>query len=482
MRFVPAQSLVPGMILARNIISRKQAFMLAKGTQLTAKYVNYLQGKGYLGAYIEDDLSKDVVIHETIETETFEAGVEAVAEGNVDDIIDVSQSMVNQIASSSAISVDMVDLRSYDDYTFHHSVNVGIYAVAVGKEMGLSYAELEELAVAALCHDLGKSKIPAEILNKPGKLTDEEYVTIKNHSKFSYDILYDNDAISATVRQAVLMHHENENGTGYPLGRTGDEIPKLAKIIHACDVYDALTSKRSYKDPYPHEKAHDYLEGGKDTLFDHSVVDAIHAVIPAYPPGIDVKLSNGEEAIVIDQSDQPRRPIIRLKHRNVKVDLSNDHAYRDITIVASGIATIIKDEPVEVLNEKRNTEDRRKLVMIVDDSPISLMQTKAAIGQDYEVVAIANGIEAISFIKEKSVPDLIIMDVEMPVLNGISAVRSIRDSGFTEIPVIFLTASCDRETVMKGKAVGASDYIIKPASPTYLRERVMITLEGEIDR
>ena len=110
------------------------------------------------------------------------------------------------------------------------------------------------------------------------------------------------------------------------------------------------------------------------------------------------------------------------------------------------------------------------------------MQTKAAIGQDYEVVAIANGIEAISFIKEKSVPDLIIMDVEMPVLNGISAVRSIRDSGFTEIPVIFLTASCDRETVMKGKAVGASDYIIKPASPTYLRERVMITLEGEIDR
>lgn len=482
MRFVTADALNPGMVLAKKIISSTKSFMLAEGTQLTEKYVRYLREKGYLGAYISDSLSEGVVYHETVSDETFESGVAAVAEGNVESIIDVSKNLVQEIVSNTAISVDLVDLRSYDDYTYHHSVNVGVYSVAVGRVMGLSSVELEELAIAALCHDLGKSRIPNEVLNKPGRLTDEEYDIIKNHAKFSYDILYDNDQISAAIRQAVLMHHENENGTGYPLGRTGDEIPKFAKIIHACDVYDALTSKRSYKDPYPHDKAHEYMRGGEGTLFDEQVVEAIENVIPIYPPGIDIVLSNGEEAIVLDQTADPTRPLIRLKHRVLTIDLSNNPAYKDITIVSSG-AYIQEEEKVEALNENRSGNSTlRKLVMVVDDSSISLMQTQAAIGNNYDVVKITNGIDAISYIKEKRVPDLIIMDVEMPVVNGISAVRTIRDNGYTKVPVIFLTASCDRETVMKGKAVGAIDYIIKPANPTYLKERVTAAIEGEIDR
>ncbi len=482
MRFVTAQALEPGMVLAKRIISSTKSFMLAEGTQLTDKYVKYLREKGYLGAYVADSLSEGVVFHEAVSEETFESGVAAVAEGNISGIIDVSKNLVEEIVSSAAISVDMVDLRSYDDYTYHHSVNVGIYSVAVGRVMGLRPMELEELAIAALCHDLGKSRIPTEVLNKPGRLTDEEYDIIKNHAKYSYDILYDNEQISAAIRQAVLMHHENENGTGYPLGRTGEEIPLFAKIIHACDVYDALTSKRSYKDPYPHDKAHEYMIGGEDTLFDRNVVDAIEHVIPTYPPGIDIVLSNGEEAIVLDQTEDPSRPLIRLKHRVLTIDLSSNQSYKDVTIVSSGVY-IEQEEKVEALNENRaGTGAGRKLVMVVDDSSISLMQTQAAIGETYDVVKITNGIEAIAYIKEKRVPDLIIMDVEMPVVNGISAVRHIRESGYTKVPVIFLTASCDRETVMKGKAVGALDYIIKPANPTYLKERVIAAVEGEIDR
>ncbi len=481
MRFVPARSLMPGMILGKNIIARNKSFMLAKGAILTEKYVAYLQEKGYLGAYISDDLSDGIEVKEAISPETFEQGVEAVANGDVAEIMSVSRGIVQEIMNNSNVSVDLVDLRSYDDYTYHHSVNVGIYAVAVGKVMGLSSEELIELATAALCHDLGKAKIPQEILNKPGRLSDEEYELIKGHAKHSYDILYDNDSITASIRQSVLMHHENENGTGYPLGRAGDEIPKYAKILHVCDVYDALTSKRPYKDPYSHYKAHEYIEGGKNTLFASEVVDVIHKVLPCYPIGVMVKLSNGEEAVVMEQTKDEKRPFIKLKHRHAVVDLSTNASYKDIVIVASGVLGDGLDEGIDELNEGRSkVKNTKKLVMIVDDSSISLMQTKAAIGSDYEVISIKSGVDAIAYIKNKKIPDLIIMDVEMPVLNGISAVRTIRESGYTQIPVIFLTASCDRETVLKGKAVGATDYIIKPANPTYLRGRVVAALEGEV--
>lgn len=486
MRFIASKSLQPGMILGKSIISRNKSFMLARGTQLTEKYIEYLLEKGYLGAYITDSLSEDVSINECVTPETFENGVNAVATGNVENIISVSRSMVDEITSSGLVSVDLVDLRSYDDYTYHHSVNVGVYSVAVGKVMGLRSDELQDLALAALCHDLGKSKIPNEILNKPGRLTDEEYDTIKTHAKLSYDALYDNDKISAAVRQAVLMHHENENGTGYPLGRTGDEIPRYAKIIHACDVYDALTSKRPYKDPYSHDKAHVYMEGGKNAMFDALVVDAMKKVIPMYPAGVTVLLSNGEEAIVLSQTTDPRRPKIRLKSRDLIIDMHLESAYRDIRIVNCTIydnAESIVGDQVEALNEDRSAvRVRKKTIMVVDDSPISLMQTKAALGDGFEVIAISTGVEAIAHIKQNGAPDLIFMDIEMPVLNGISAVRSIRESGYKDLPVIFLTASCDRETVLKGKAVGAVDYIIKPANPVYLLERATAALEGESQR
>jgi len=236
MRFVPAEKLEPGMVLARNILNRNKSFMLAAGAKLTERYVSYLQSKGFLGAYISDEESEGVVVHDPIPGEMFEEGVNAVAEGSVTSIISISRDMVHEISNLEYVSVDLYDLRSYDDYTYHHSVNVGVYAVAVGKILKMRDEELEMLAIASLCHDLGKNRIPTEILNKNGRLTDEEFTLIKNHSRFSYDILYDNDKISAVVRQAVLMHHENENGTGYPLGKSGKEIPLLAKIIHATDV------------------------------------------------------------------------------------------------------------------------------------------------------------------------------------------------------------------------------------------------------
>ncbi len=482
MRFVPVDSLQTGMILGRDIVSSAKSFMLKRGISLTDSYIKYLQLNGYFGAYISDMTSEDVIYDEIVDRETVEKGINAVAEQNIGAIINVSADMVSQVSSKTDISVDLFDLRSFDDYTYHHSVNVAVYAAAVGKKMGLPTAELSNLVTAALCHDLGKSRIPEEIINKPGKLTDEEFNLIKSHPQFSYDILYDKNEVPAVVRKAVLMHHENENGSGYPHGVSSEQIPLIAKIIHAVDVYDALTSKRPYKDPYAPSDAFEYMIGGVGLQFDEKVVNVMMTVIPAYPPGIEVYLSNGEKALVIAHTQNAFRPKIKLSDGKI-VDLSTNAEYKDIKITGSDIMPQDYVGDIESLNEDRFVpKEQTKKIMIVDDSPLFLQQTKNYLENDkYRFISLSSGIAAKSYIKDKGCPDLVIMDVEMPVMDGVATVKGIRRMGYTKLPVIFMSSHRDIETVMRCKEAGAAEYIIKPNKTTYLQERVAAVLYNKLD-
>lgn len=483
MRFVPVESLEPGMKLAKDIINTANTFMLKKGVTLSDKYIIYLMKFGYLGAYIDDEFSEGIEVADSLEPELFYNGINAIAEGNIGSIMNIATEMVVSISNREEIKLDMFDLRSYDDYTYHHSVNVAVYCAAVGKKMGLSESDLEKLTIAALCHDLGKSKIMLEILNKPERLTDEEFELVKKHPEFSYELLYNNNAIPSVVRQAVVCHHENENGSGYPFGKEGDEIPLFAKIIHAVDVYDALTSKRPYKEPYRPADALEYLEGGKGILFNAEIVEIVKQVIPAYPPGINVVLSNGEAGIVAAHSADARRPIIKLYGSNRYANLDVDDSYKDVFIISSGVAEQDYVKEVEALNEHRFDEVvKKKKIMIVDDSPISIMQAKAALPDKYELITFNSGMECQKYINQNGAPDLILMDIEMPIVNGTMVVKSLRDKGYKDLPVIFLTAICDKETVIRCRLLRAVDYIVKPFNATYLKERVEIALDKNVDR
>lgn len=484
MRFLPSNALEPGMVLGRDIVSSSHSFMLKKGVELTEEYIIYLREKGYLGAYIVDEFSKDIVVEEPISQDTLMAGIKAVENSDIEGLIGSAQEIVSDISGLEQLSIDMLDLRSFDDYTYHHSVNVAVYAVAVGKYMGLSEKELIQLSQAGICHDLGKQKIPIEIINKPARLTDEEFAEIKKHPKYSYDILYANSEISAIVRQAVICHHENENGTGYPFGKAGNQLPLMAKILHGVDVFDALTSKRPYKDPYSPADAFEYLIGGKNIQFNAEVVDAMRKVIPTYPLGMEVCLSTGEVAVVVEHNVDPLRPSLRIKDTGAFLNLALPEN-ESIFIAASGFLTLDYVGAVENLNEKRLgvNKTRKPNVMLVDDSIISLQQTQAALPKDeYNIIALQSGLAAINYITAKGAPDLVIMDIEMPMLNGIAAASHLRSMGFTDLPIIFLTAKGDMETVLKCKTVKAKEYIIKPVLPTYLRERVALTLDSTIDR
>ena len=200
---------------------------------------------------------------------------------------------------------------------------------------------------------MGKLEVPAEILNKPSKLTTEEYDIIKKHPQKSYDLLADRFELSSNVRMGVLCHHENEDGSGYPRGLTGDKINIFAKILHVVDVYDALTSKRSYKKAYACSEALEYLMGGTATLFDEKVVDVFMKYVPIYPKGMQVLLSDGRKGVIVRNNHiSSLRPVVRMVD-GLDIDLTDMHRYSTLTIVCQANEDTATPEEIAQAEQER---------------------------------------------------------------------------------------------------------------------------------
>ncbi len=175
--------------------------------------------------------------------------------------------MVQQLQRTSLETVASLAnaIEARDAYTGGHSERVGWLAVLTGRALGLPEDELRMLEWAGLLHDIGKIGIPERVLNKPGALTPEEYELIKQHPRLGYEVLRPLSGLKP-VLDAVLYHHENHDGSGYPAGLRGDRIPPLARILHVVDIFDALTSTRSYRQGSSVAAALDILQAGAGTI------------------------------------------------------------------------------------------------------------------------------------------------------------------------------------------------------------------------
>jgi HD-GYP domain-containing protein (c-di-GMP phosphodiesterase class II) len=199
-----------------------------------------------------------------------------------------------------------------------------------------------------MLHDIGKVFIPKEILNKPGRLSDEEFEAIKSHSVKGHEYLKKFFDMPASSSSGVLQHHERFNGSGYPAGIKGNKITPFGKIIAIADVYDALTSKRAYRDAIDPSEAIEYIMGGCGSLFDPALVDIFLKKIAPYPIGTCVSLSNGMTGLVSENySDCCLRPKVKIiKHGNIEVepyfiDLKSDMSTLNITVtgIADGMSS-----------------------------------------------------------------------------------------------------------------------------------------------
>lgn len=333
MRYISIENVKPGMRLGKTIFDDMNRILLLENSILSEEYIIRLLARGYPGIYIEDEISEGIVIEEVIPVELRNRSAEAVKNCDIDELQNVAVEIVETILNSeSSISLDVMDLRTYDNYTYKHSVNVAVIAAIIALYMEFEREEIVDVCLTGLLHDIGKTRIDTDIINKPARLTNEEFDIVKGHARYSYEMLQDNWTISSKTRQGVLHHHENEDGSGYPDKLVGDEIPLYSKIIHVADVYDALTSKRPYKKPFALSEAIEYLMGGGNVLFDVNIVNTFVKSVPVYPKGTEVFLSNGESGIVVSNTSNSLRPIVRLYENKKEINLNEDKEYMNVIV------------------------------------------------------------------------------------------------------------------------------------------------------
>jgi putative nucleotidyltransferase with HDIG domain len=219
-----------------------------------------------------------------------------------------AQRLVDEISDSVARNasalISLARLKTADDYTYMHSVAVCAMMIALARQLGLDEAQTRSAGLAGLLHDLGKARMPMEVLNKPGKLTEAEFGIMKSHPVEGHQMLLAVGNVDPIVLDVCLHHHEKTDGSGYPKGLKGDEISLFAKMGAVCDVYDAITSNRPYKAGWdPAESLRKMAEWAKGH-FDHQVFQAFVKSLGIYPIGSLVRLSSGRLGVVVEQSSR----------------------------------------------------------------------------------------------------------------------------------------------------------------------------------
>lgn len=378
MRRISVSALEPGMITAEDVYNYSNKLIVPKGTELTEKVITKLEYYSIINVRIADkaeeimeesevdndlfedesfadapvleipvepesQLSYSERLRQSPEFQQFEATFQMETENFKDtltDIIDnIEEADINDLIkhTSSLLSSDkefvnvfdmLHNMRQMDDSTYVHSMNVGLICNLFAHWLRMSEEDIKTATLCGLLHDIGKNKIPSQILKKPGRLTEWEFSVIRTHPKEGYNIVVNSD-INEHVKNAILMHHERCDGSGYPLGLTSSQIDPFAKIVAIADVYDAMTSARVYRGALcPFEVIANFEHEGFQKYDPEYILTFLENIIDTYMLH-RVRLTNGEVGeIVYINPDKLSKPTVKVG--NKYVNLANEpHLFID---------------------------------------------------------------------------------------------------------------------------------------------------------
>ena len=346
-RLIPSRKIRDGVELARDIVAGPPgtAPLLRAGVKLSARYAELLPKAGVGSVWIEDDLGVDIDIAEPLSIETrakvhkatgaaiAAAGI-ALRSGSgmpsaiVESLNDVAGAMVDDLLDCPDAALALDDLSAFDDYTHRHSVQVTVLGLLIARRTWATDGwidfrgrrrhdrieeRLRKLGLGLLVHDVGKLAVPPEILNKPGRLSDDEMGVMKTHAHAGVELLRPAD-LSPIAISVVRDHHERLDGSGYPEGLHGVQVQEFPRIAAVADVYDAVTSERVYKPAAPPHVGVRVIREGTGSQFCPSIVRHFRAVVMPYPVGHEITLPDGRAAVVASVDiASPDVPTVRVR-------------------------------------------------------------------------------------------------------------------------------------------------------------------------
>lgn len=342
MRIVAVNRVKDGAVLGRPIYHSNGFLLLAEGTKLTGNYRRVLQEIGVHAIYVDDAATRDILINDTIDPKTRQEAVSTLQstfltfkrvnssledrEKVIDNCRNIAERILEDLGRENTAIISLIDLKSFDNYTYAHSVNSAVLAGILGTTLDFGEEKLFKMVFGALLHDVGKITIPEPILNKKGNLSEKEMENVKKHPEDGWIILKDMYNVPPTSRNMSLQHHERFDGNGYPRGKSGMDIHEFARVMAIVDVFDALTSDRPYRKRYPAHEALEYIYGGGNSHFDINLVKIFVAKIAPYPLATCVELSSGEQGVIARIDSQlPSRPTVKVTHDKNGKELSNPY-------------------------------------------------------------------------------------------------------------------------------------------------------------
>ncbi len=352
LHIVQTKQLKEGQIVAENVVSKTGQIIVNKHSCLNKQMISQIQNyridqvniidgeipkqtiaaiehkqqveRSYLKKIISTPNFEKFKKHYTDTLELLENNLNEIIFRNVPidqpALITDSIELFEQYNTSFELLSVINEMQNIDSSTRAHSLNVSIISRLIGTWVGLNKEDLDQLTLAGLLHDIGKSRIPDVILLKPGKLTAQEYEFIKKHPIYGFEAV-ENQKIDKRIKDAVLLHHERYDGSGYPFGYSGDKLCTYACIVSIADVYDAMTSKRCYHDSIcPFDVIAIFESEGLGKYHPDYIITFLKKIASSFL-GSNVLLSNEEAAQIVFLTDKLTRPIVRLVNNNEIIKL-----------------------------------------------------------------------------------------------------------------------------------------------------------------
>ncbi len=364
-----AKDKIVGQITQSPIFSKEGDLLISEGTIINYSILSKLKQHNIKSVDILNSLTKDIKRKGIIDDKKMDESIKVVKkvfdnvlENHMEgvgaciplDHIDLVKSSVKSIIDALSKTQNLVytvsDMLDSLPYTYTHSVNVAILSILTARSLNYDKEDINNIALGAFLHDIGKMLVDQKLITKPSQLNDMERMEVQKHPKLGYDLTKDINDLPFTAKQIILMHHEKLDGSGYPLGLKGIEIPEYVKIVTICDMYDAMVTNRVYRNKMPVYIALEILMTDSVYKLDRKIYRHMTENICIHPPGSGVVLSDGSIGIVsFYRSSNPSRPHVRI------IDLNTD-----LTDVKIKTVNLEKDHTLLIVDSWDVNELRKK--------------------------------------------------------------------------------------------------------------------------